>query len=71
MRMPKVADKIKFYLGDVRYLQSVKSAMHGINYIFHAIALKQVPFLRILPNGSGLHKCDRNRLCFNFNGIVI
>ena len=40
---PEVSDKIKFYIGDVRDLQSVKNAMHGVDYIFHAAALKQVP----------------------------
>ena len=38
-KMPEVADKIKFYIGDVRDLQSVKNAMHGVDYIFHAAAL--------------------------------
>lgn len=42
-KMPNVADKIKFYIGDVRDLQSVRNAMHGVDYIFHAAALKQVP----------------------------
>lgn len=36
-------DKIKFYIGDVRDLQSIKNAMHGGDYNFHAAALKQVP----------------------------
>ena len=36
-------DKLKFYLGDVRDLASVKNAMHGVDYVFHAAALKQVP----------------------------
>lgn len=48
-KMPEVADKIKFYIGDVRDLQSVKSAMHGVNYIFHAAALKQVPSCEFFP----------------------
>lgn len=48
-RMPEVADKIKFYIGDVRDLQSVKSAMHGVDYIFHAAALKQVPSCEFFP----------------------
>ena len=38
--MPEVADKIKFFIGDVRDLASVKNAMHGVDYIFHAAALK-------------------------------
>ena len=49
VRMPEVADKIKFYIGDVRNLQSVKNAMHGVDYIFHAAALKQVPSCEFFP----------------------
>lgn len=48
-RMPEVADKIKFYIGDVRDLQSVKNAIHGVDYIFHAAALKQVPSCEFFP----------------------
>ena len=48
-RMPEVADKIKFYIGDVRSLESVKGAMHGVDYIFHAAALKQVPSCEFFP----------------------
>lgn len=48
-KMPEVADKIKFYIGDVRDLQSVKGAMHGVDYIFHAAALKQVPSCEFFP----------------------
>ena len=40
---------IKFYIGDVRDLQSVRSAMHGVDYIFHAAALKQVPSCEFFP----------------------
>ena len=43
------ADKIKFYIGDVRNLQSCKNAMHGVDYIFHAAALKQVPSCEFFP----------------------
>ncbi|AGK55923.1 nucleoside-diphosphate sugar epimerase/dehydratase [Bacillus sp. 1NLA3E] len=42
-------DKLKFYLGDVRDLGSVKNAMHGVDYIFHAAALKQVPSCEFFP----------------------
>ncbi|HCJ56214.1 MAG TPA: UDP-glucose 4-epimerase [Clostridiaceae bacterium] len=42
-------DKLKFYIGDVRDLASVKSAMHGVDYIFHAAALKQVPSCEFFP----------------------
>ena len=48
-KMPEVADKISFYIGDVRDLPSVKNAMHGVDYIFHAAALKQVPSCEFFP----------------------
>ena len=48
-KMPEVAEKIKFYIGDVRDLASVKNAMHGVDYIFHAAALKQVPSCEFFP----------------------
>ena len=41
--MPNSAGKVKFFIGDVRDITSVKYAMHGVDYIFHAAALKQVP----------------------------
>ena len=49
VKMPEVADKIKFYIGDVRDLQSIRSAMHDVDYIFHAAALKQVPSCEFFP----------------------
>ncbi|MEG0775056.1 polysaccharide biosynthesis protein [Clostridium sp.] len=42
-------DKLKFYIGDVRDLSSVKNAMYGVDYIFHAAALKQVPSCEFFP----------------------
>lgn len=48
-KMPEVADKISFYIGDVRDLSSVKNAMHDVDYIFHAAALKQVPSCEFFP----------------------
>ena len=42
-------DKLKFYIGDVRDLGSVKNTMHGVDYIFHAAALKQVPSCEFFP----------------------
>ena len=48
-KYPELADKIKFYIGDVRDLQSVKNAMHGVDFIFHAAALKQVPSCEFFP----------------------
>lgn len=49
VKMPEVAEKIKFYIGDVRDLQSCRNAMHGVDYIFHAAALKQVPSCEFFP----------------------
>ena len=48
-KMPDVAHKIKFFIGDVRNLQSCKNAMPGVDYIFHAAALKQVPSCEFFP----------------------
>lgn len=48
-KMPGVAEKISFYIGDVRDLASVKNAMYGVDYIFHAAALKQVPSCEFFP----------------------
>lgn len=48
-KMPEAADKISFYIGDVRDLASVKNAIHGVDYIFHAAALKQVPSCEFFP----------------------
>ena len=48
-KLPKVANKIKFYIGDVREENSIANAMHGVDYIFHAAALKQVPSCEFFP----------------------
>ena len=48
-KMPECAEKIRFYIGDVRDIASVKNAMHGVDYIFHAAALKQVPSCEFFP----------------------
>jgi len=48
-KMPEAAEKIKFFIGDVRDLSSVKNAMYGVDYIFHAAALKQVPSCEFFP----------------------
>lgn len=48
-KYPEDFEKIKFYIGNVRDLQSVKNAMHGVDYIFHAAALKQVPSCEFFP----------------------
>jgi len=48
-RMPVLSNKIRFFIGDVRDLASVKNAMYGVDYIFHAAALKQVPSCEFFP----------------------
>ena len=48
-RFPEVAHKIKFFIGDVRSLESCRSVMPGVDYIFHAAALKQVPSCEFFP----------------------
>ena len=48
-KFPEYADKIKFYIGDVRDMQSVKNAMHNVDQVFHAAALKQVPSCEFFP----------------------
>ena len=48
-KYPDVAHKIKFFIGDVRSLESVRAAMPGTDYIFHAAALKQVPSCEFFP----------------------
>ncbi len=49
MRKTYLNDKIKFYIGDVRDLKSIKDAMYGVDYLFHAAALKQVPSCEFFP----------------------
>ena len=49
VKYPGISNKIKFCIGDVRDLQSVKNAMRGVDYIFHAAALKQVPSCEFFP----------------------
>lgn len=49
VRYPNESEKVKFYIGDVRSLESVRGAMHDVDYIFHAAALKQVPSCEFFP----------------------
>lgn len=49
LRFPDLSEKIKYHIGDVRDIQSVKNAMYGVDYIFHAAALKQVPSCEFFP----------------------
>ena len=49
MRIEYRSNKIKFYIGDVRNFDSINSAMHGVDYVFHAAALKQVPSCEFYP----------------------
>ena len=48
-KMPQESEKLRFYIGDVRDLASVQNAMHGVDYVFHAAALKQVPSCEFFP----------------------
>ncbi len=48
-KYPEYAEKIKFYIGDVRNIDSIRPAMYGVDYIFHAAALKQVPSCEFFP----------------------
>ncbi len=48
-RFPEHASKVKFYVGDIRNAQSIKDAMWGVDYVFHAAALKQVPSCEFFP----------------------
>ena len=71
-KFPDVANKIKFHIGDVRSLESVRSAMPGTDYIFHAAALKQVPsceffpmeYIQTSPNCLILNSITPNRYAF-------
>lgn len=49
VRYPQYNNKVKFFIGDVRNIQSVKDAMPGVDYVFHAAALKQVPSCEFFP----------------------
>lgn len=49
VKYPEYAEKIKFYIGDVRNIDSIRPAMVGVDYIFHAAALKQVPSCEFFP----------------------
>lgn len=49
IRYPEYADKVKFYIGDVRNPHSIKDAMYGVDFVFHAAALKQVPSCEFFP----------------------
>ncbi|HEM5123373.1 TPA: polysaccharide biosynthesis protein [Streptococcus suis] len=46
---PEYSDKLKFYIGDVRDIDSIRNAMYGVDYVFHAAALKQVPSCEFFP----------------------
>lgn len=48
-RFPDFANRVRFYIGDVRRPESLRSAMHGVDYVFHAAALKQVPTCELFP----------------------
>ncbi len=49
MKYPELSQKMRFYIGDVRDIQSIRNAMNGVDFIFHAAALKQVPSCEFFP----------------------
>lgn len=49
IRFPEYAEKVRFFIGDVRNPRSIQDAMHGVEYVFHAAALKQVPSCEFFP----------------------
>lgn len=55
-KMPEIADKIKFYIGDVRDIHSVRNAMHGGRLHIPRGSFKAGSFLRVLPDGSGVYQ---------------
>ena len=64
--MPEVAGKIKFYIGDVRNKSTLKTAMRGVDYIFHAAALKQVPSCEFFP----MEYIQTHPNCLTLNSIT-
>ena len=60
---PEAAKKVKFYIGDVRNPQSIRDAMPGVDYIFHAAALKQVPSCEFFSYASCSDQCYWYRQC--------
>ena len=55
-RYPNEFNKVRFYIGDVRDRDSMTDAMHGVNYVFHAAALKEVPSCEFFP----MQACETN-----------
>lgn len=63
MRNSMRDERLRFFLGDVRDPDSVSSANRGSNYVFHAAALKQVPYCEIFSHAGGCYKCNRKFEC--------
>ena len=64
MRQLYKSDKIKYYIGDVRNKKSIDSAMRGVDFVFHAAALKQVPSCEFFPYRGSENQCAGMRKCF-------
>lgn len=65
-KYPDTFSKLKFYIGDVRDINSIKNAMHGVDYIFHAAALKQVPSCEFFPiEAVKTNVLGTENVCFN------
>lgn len=52
-KYPEDAGKFRFYIGDIRSRSSIEEAMYGVDYVFHAAALKEVPSCEFFPMGDG------------------
>lgn len=76
MRKKYHNSKIKFYIGDVRDVNSLKNAMYGVDYIFHAAALKQVPSCEFFPleavktNILGTENVLSTAIAFGVNKVI-
>ena len=68
MRKQYKDDKIKFYIGDVRDFNSIAGAMHGVDYVFSAAALKQVPSCEFFPMEAV--RCEKSYLPFDGQGCI-
>ena len=76
-KFPDVVSKLKFYIGDVRDYRSIEDAMDGVDYVFHAAALKQVPSCEFFPieavrtNVLGASNVIEAAICHNVKKVIV